>query len=55
MSKRKRNKKFYLVLSGRNNYMHGVFPHSPEGLKLAESFIKNKKDSEKEKLYILEK
>lgn len=55
MSKGKRNKKCYLVLSKENNYMHGAFPHSPDGLVLAKEFVKNKFKSSKEELYISEK
>jgi len=51
-TKRKREK-YYLVLSKRKNYKHGAFPHTEEGKRLAEEFIK--KDNTGEELYIVEK
>lgn len=51
---RKRKNKMYIVLSKGNNYMQGVFPHTDEGKKLAEAFVK-KAAKEKENFYISEK
>jgi len=53
MRKSPKKQKYYLVLSRYKNYKHGAFPHSPEGLKLAEDFVK--KHAGVEELYIIEK
>lgn len=47
--------KFYLVLSKNSNYTYGAFPFSPEGLKTAKKFIKDKNKTANEPLYIVEK
>ncbi len=47
--------KFYLVLSRSSNYTYGAFPFSPEGLKIAKKFIKDKTKTVNESLYIVEK
>ena len=53
MRKSSRKQKYYLVLSKDKNYKHGAFPHSPEGLKMAEDYVKRLKGPEE--LYIVEK
>jgi hypothetical protein len=53
MRKSPKKQKYYLVLSRYKNYKHGAFPHSPEGLELAEAFVEKHKDTED--LYIVEK
>jgi hypothetical protein len=53
MKKKKKNKKkYYLVLSRDKNYRYGAFPHTEEGLKMANEYIKK---CEPEELYIVEK
>ncbi len=54
-TKRKRVKKYYLVLSKDKNYRYGVFPHTPDGLNKAKDFVKNKESQSGDKLYIVEK
>ncbi len=49
------DRKFYLILSKDRKYTQGAFPFSPEGLKLAKKFVKDKNKTEKDKFYIVEK
>ena len=47
MSRKPRQKKFYLVVSRDRGYKYGAFPYTPEGKKQAEDLIaKKKKDGE---------
>ena len=54
MSK-KRNPKYYLVLSKSRNYTYGAFPHTEEGKKKAETFAKLTSKKVNEELYVKEK
>ena len=33
-------KKYYIVVCPQNNYIHGAFEHTPEGLETAEKYKK---------------
>lgn len=54
MSKKK-NPKYYLVLSKSRNYTYGAFPHTEEGKRKAENFAKVTSKKVKEELYVQEK
>ena len=51
----KKTPKYYLVLSKKRNYTYGAFPHSPEGKKKAEQFIKQVSVEKEEELYLTER
>jgi hypothetical protein len=53
MSKKK-NPKYYLVLSKSRNYTYGAFPYTKEGKRNAEAFIRKSK-KEGEELYLAER
>ncbi len=53
--KRKKDKKYYLVISQKRKHTHGAFEFSPEGFKKAKSYVKDMEKITKEKLIILEK
>jgi hypothetical protein len=44
--------KYYLVLSKSRNYTYGAFPHTTEGKKNAEDFIRQNSKKFREELYI---
>ncbi len=50
-----KNPKYYLVLSKSRNYTYGAFPHTEEGKKRAESFVKTESKKVNEELYLVEK
>ena len=52
---KKRNPKYYLVLSRSRNYTYGAFPHTKEGKEKAESFAKKTSKEVQEELYVKEK
>jgi hypothetical protein len=51
---KKRKKKYYLILNRSNGYRYGAFPHTPEGLEMAEKYMK-KINTTDEELYITER
>jgi hypothetical protein len=54
--KAKSKKKYYLVVSKNNSWLHGAFDHSESGLEKAEKYLKNLiKKSKDKSLRIVEK
>jgi len=54
--KAKSKKKYYLVVSKKNNWLYGAFDHSESGLEKAEKHLKNLIKKTKDKsLWIVEK
>ena len=51
---RTRKKKYYLILDKTNGYRYGAFPYTPEGLELAEKYLKKILDKNQD-LHIVEK
>ena len=49
-----RKKKYYLILSKTNGYRYGAFPYTPEGLEMAEKYLKKINDDNND-LHIVEK
>ncbi|MBC8395230.1 MAG: hypothetical protein H8E05_00905 [Bacteroidetes bacterium] len=49
-----KKKKYYLILSKISGYRYGAFPHTPEGLNMAEKYLKKISDSDND-LHIVEK
>ena len=45
MSRKPRQKKFYLVVSKDRGYKYGAFPYTPEGKRQAEDLVTKKKES----------
>lgn len=49
-----KKKKYYAIYSKNDNFLHGVFPLSEEGLKKAKNYI-NKLSTSKKNPYYIEK
>ena len=50
-----KNKKMYIVLSVKKDYLHGVFPYSDQGKRDAIKYQKKIKKVQKIETYIVEK
>ena len=55
MPNKKKEPKYYLVLSKSRNYTYGAFPYTKEGRRDAEAFVKKSSKAQKEELYIKER